>query len=56
VSPPYEDPLENVRILVVDDSAAICSATRKFLEPAGAVVTTCGSAEEALVLAEKEHP
>ena len=56
MTPSVDDLLQDVRILVVDDSAAICSALRKFLEPGGAVVTTCGSAEEALLLAEAEHP
>jgi CheY-like chemotaxis protein len=48
--------LDGVRVLVVDDSAAIREGVTEILEVCGATVTAVGSAEEALEVLQREGP
>ncbi len=53
---PSRHRLEGVRVLVVDDDADALSMVRELLESAGASVTTALSADEALLLIERQPP
>src|SRR5689334_234633 len=52
---PFGKRMSAIRLLLVDDEAALTDLLKKYLERIGYVVDSCGSADEALALF-GEHP